>query len=124
MYVVKLAVALTLVGGVRRGDGTTSTRGEPHLLLIGDPGQVTLRVRSGHPQVQVRLPSGPGQAARSLPEEHFPVSQRRLHQFRQVRYQVANLSDGTKNHVSVHSQFTFLDTPNIYIIPHCVLCFH
>ncbi|XP_043192844.1 DNA helicase MCM9-like [Amphibalanus amphitrite] len=38
MYVVKLAVALTLVGGVRRGDGTTATRGEPHLLLVGDPG--------------------------------------------------------------------------------------
>ncbi|XP_037071750.1 DNA helicase MCM9-like [Pollicipes pollicipes] len=38
LYVVKLAVALTLVGGVRRSDGTSSTRGEPHLLLVGDPG--------------------------------------------------------------------------------------
>jgi len=39
MYVVKLAVALTLVGGVRRVDKSgMRIRGEVHLLLVGDPG--------------------------------------------------------------------------------------
>lgn len=40
LYLVKLAVALTLSGGVgfRDPDSGASTRGESHLLLIGDPG--------------------------------------------------------------------------------------
>jgi DNA replicative helicase MCM subunit Mcm2 (Cdc46/Mcm family) len=38
MYIVKLAVALTLVGGVGRVDSGASVRGEAHLLLVGDPG--------------------------------------------------------------------------------------
>ena len=39
LYLVKLAVAVTLAGGVERVDkGGTRVRGEPHLLLIGDPG--------------------------------------------------------------------------------------
>ena len=39
MYIVKLALLLTLIGGVSRthSDGT-STRGDSHLLMIGDPG--------------------------------------------------------------------------------------
>ncbi|XP_028295488.1 DNA helicase MCM9 isoform X2 [Gouania willdenowi] len=39
MYVVKLAVALVLAGGVQRTDASgTRIRGECHMLLIGDPG--------------------------------------------------------------------------------------
>ncbi|XP_063969321.1 DNA helicase MCM9-like isoform X1 [Lytechinus pictus] len=39
LYVVKLAVGMVLVGGVARRDATgIRTRGESHLLLVGDPG--------------------------------------------------------------------------------------
>ncbi|XP_024518384.1 probable DNA helicase MCM9 [Selaginella moellendorffii] len=39
LFTVKLAVALTLVGGVQRVDSSgTRIRGESHLLLVGDPG--------------------------------------------------------------------------------------
>ncbi|KAG7266395.1 hypothetical protein CRUP_004907 [Coryphaenoides rupestris] len=39
MYVVKLAVALILAGGVQRIDPNgTKIRGESHMLLVGDPG--------------------------------------------------------------------------------------
>ena len=40
LYLVKLAVAVVLAGGVQTVDSnTTRTRGESHLLLVGDPGQ-------------------------------------------------------------------------------------
>ena len=42
LYLVKLAVALTLIGGIQRVSKTgTRVRGESHLLLVGDPGKST-----------------------------------------------------------------------------------
>ncbi|OWZ16634.1 DNA replication licensing factor, partial [Phytophthora megakarya] len=39
LFIVKLAVALTVIGGVSHVDEAgMKTRGEPHMLLIGDPG--------------------------------------------------------------------------------------
>ncbi|KAL6605948.1 hypothetical protein ACP70R_041601 [Stipagrostis hirtigluma subsp. patula] len=39
LFTVKLAVALTLIGGVQHIDASgTKVRGEPHMLLVGDPG--------------------------------------------------------------------------------------
>ncbi|KAL7206043.1 hypothetical protein ACSBR2_018874 [Camellia fascicularis] len=39
LFTVKLAVALTLIGGVQHADASgTKVRGESHLLLVGDPG--------------------------------------------------------------------------------------
>jgi DNA replicative helicase MCM subunit Mcm2 (Cdc46/Mcm family) len=38
MYNVKLAIAMVLAGGVRLDKGPTVTRGDSHLLMIGDPG--------------------------------------------------------------------------------------
>eukprot|EP01135_Chromosphaera_perkinsii_P003156 Nk52_evm45s236 gene=Nk52_evmTU45s236 len=39
MYIVKLAVALALIGGVQRvTESGTRIRGESHILLVGDPG--------------------------------------------------------------------------------------
>ena len=45
MYVVKLAVCLVLVGGVSRKDVNGSrVRGESHLLLAGDPGNIYFKL--------------------------------------------------------------------------------
>eukprot|EP01083_Nonionella_stella_P111989 328915_1 len=38
MYVIKLAVALTIIGGMPREEYGTRIRGQSHLLLVGDPG--------------------------------------------------------------------------------------
>jgi DNA helicase MCM9 len=36
-----ISVALTLIGGVQHVDASgTKVRGEPHMLLVGDPGTV------------------------------------------------------------------------------------
>lgn len=45
LYVVKLAVTLVLIGGVKRVDESgTRVRGESHLLLVGDPGMFVSNV--------------------------------------------------------------------------------
>lgn len=47
LFLVKLAVALTLIGGcARQDDSGTHIRGEVHMLLIGDPGTGKSQVRS------------------------------------------------------------------------------
>eukprot|EP01084_Bolivina_argentea_P100195 179959_1 len=38
MYIIKLAVALTIIGGIPREEYGTRIRGQSHLLLVGDPG--------------------------------------------------------------------------------------
>ncbi|CAD5116858.1 unnamed protein product [Dimorphilus gyrociliatus] len=38
MYVVKLALLLVIIGGVRQERDVVHTRGQSHMLLIGDPG--------------------------------------------------------------------------------------
>jgi DNA helicase MCM9 len=46
LFLVKLAVAITLIGGcARRDDSGSHIRGESHLLLIGDPGTGKSQVR-------------------------------------------------------------------------------
>jgi hypothetical protein len=46
LFLVKLAVAITLIGGCpRRDDSGTHIRGECHMLLIGDPGTGKSQVR-------------------------------------------------------------------------------
>ncbi|XP_062098495.1 probable DNA helicase MCM9 [Humulus lupulus] len=43
LFTVKLAVALTLIGGVQYVDASrTKVRGESHLLLVGDPGTFSI----------------------------------------------------------------------------------
>lgn len=40
LYAVKLAVCLSMIGGLQRLDESgTQVRGEIHLLLVGDPGK-------------------------------------------------------------------------------------
>ena len=47
LFLVKLAVAITLIGGcARRDDSGTHIRGECHMLLIGDPGTGKSQVRN------------------------------------------------------------------------------
>ncbi|XP_028063523.1 probable DNA helicase MCM9 isoform X2 [Camellia sinensis] len=44
LFTVKLAVALTLIGGVQHADVSgTKVRGESHLLLVGDPAKLSNR---------------------------------------------------------------------------------
>ena len=38
LFDVKLALLLILLGGVATQHGSVRTRGEPHMLLVGDPG--------------------------------------------------------------------------------------
>jgi DNA helicase MCM9 len=38
LFDVKLALLLVLLGGMPTQNGSASTRGEPHMLLVGDPG--------------------------------------------------------------------------------------
>uniref|UniRef100_A0A0E0DYY6 Probable DNA helicase MCM9 n=1 Tax=Oryza meridionalis TaxID=40149 RepID=A0A0E0DYY6_9ORYZ len=48
LFTVKLAVALTLIGGVQHVDASgTKVRGEPHMLLVGDPAQVSALLTLG-----------------------------------------------------------------------------
>lgn len=45
LYIVKLAVMLVLCGGVTKYDQSgVKVRGDPHILLVGDPGKILLGV--------------------------------------------------------------------------------
>jgi hypothetical protein len=49
LFLVKLAVALTLIGGcARQDDSGAHIRGEVHMLLIGDPGTGKSQVSGGN----------------------------------------------------------------------------
>lgn len=49
LFLVKLAVALTLIGGcARQDDSGAHIRGEVHMLLVGDPGTGKSQVSSSH----------------------------------------------------------------------------
>ena len=66
MFLIKLSVALVLVGGVGRSDSAgvendddaghnARLRGEPHLLLIGDPGTGKSQFLRSVVEVRVRV---------------------------------------------------------------------
>lgn len=41
VFMIYISVALTLIGGVQHIDASgTKVRGEPHMLLVGDPGNM------------------------------------------------------------------------------------
>lgn len=66
LFLVKLAVAMTLIGGCARRDATgTHIRGECHMLLIGDPG-------TGKSQVGDWLPVSACLAATMVCEHTLP----------------------------------------------------
>mgnify|MGYP001144589328 FL=1 len=60
LYLVKLACALTVIGGVPMEKSSTRIRGESHLLLVGDPGDSCILVFLPARQVALRCQSEKG----------------------------------------------------------------
>ena len=52
LFLVKLAVSVVLCGGVEREDANgTRVRGEPHMLMVGDPGTGKSQILRYHPYI-------------------------------------------------------------------------